>query len=73
LPGGFVITFKVATLPAIEVFQEEEPRGLLGIVQLGRAAGLFPENVVDVLEGLFEHRVMLIQKDLLSDFFVSSS
>jgi hypothetical protein len=31
------------------------PGGLLGVVQLGGAAGLFAENVVDVLEGLFKH------------------
>jgi hypothetical protein len=26
----------------IQVFQEEEPRGLFGVVQFGGAAGLFP-------------------------------
>jgi hypothetical protein len=36
------------------IFEEEEPRGLLGVIQLGGAAGLFSEDVVDVLEGLFK-------------------
>jgi hypothetical protein len=39
----------------VEVFQEEKPRGLLGVVEFGRTAGFFPENVVDVFEGLFEN------------------
>ena len=39
----------------VEVFQEQQPRRLLGVVELGRAAGLLPENVVDVLEGLLKH------------------
>ena len=42
-------------LQPVEVFQEQQPRGLLGVVQFGRAAGLFPEDVVDILEGLFKH------------------
>ena len=46
-------------LQPVEVFQEEQPGGLLGVVQLGGAAGLFPEDVVDVLEGLFEHAEVL--------------
>jgi hypothetical protein len=28
---------------------------LFRVVELGGAAGLFPEDVVDVLEGLFKH------------------
>ncbi|QDU20659.1 hypothetical protein ETAA1_26160 [Urbifossiella limnaea] len=39
----------------VEVLQEEEPRRLLGVVELGRAAGFFPKRVVDVLERLLEH------------------
>ncbi len=42
-------------LQPVEVFQEQQPGGLLGVVELGGAAGFFPEDVVDVLEGLFEH------------------
>src|SRR5574340_1674901 len=39
----------------VEIFQEQQPRGLLGVVQLGGAARFLPEGVVDILEGLFEH------------------
>jgi len=46
---GFVLFQRV------EIFQEEQPRSLLGIVEFGGATRLFPENVVDILEGLFEH------------------
>ena len=46
---GFVL------LQRVQVFQEEEPRGLFGVVQLGGTASLLPEDVVDVFEGLFEH------------------
>jgi len=50
--GGFVgfILFE-----AIEVFEEEEPGGLLGVVEFGGATGLLPENIVYVFEGLFEY------------------
>jgi hypothetical protein len=47
--GGAVV------LEAIEVLQKQQPRGLLGVVELRGAAGLFPEDVVDVAEGLLEH------------------
>jgi hypothetical protein len=39
----------------IEVFQEQEPGALLGVIQFAGASGVFPEDVVDVFEGLFEH------------------
>src|SRR3569832_1018463 len=42
-------------LQVVEGFEEQHPGGLLGIVEFRRAAGLLPENVVDILEGLFEH------------------
>ena len=42
-------------LQPVEVLEEQEPGGLLGVIQLGGAARLFPEDVVDVLEGLFKH------------------
>jgi hypothetical protein len=42
-------------LEPVEIFQEQEPGCLLGVVELGGAAGLFPEDVVDVLECLFKH------------------
>jgi hypothetical protein len=44
-----------ALFQVVQVFEEQDPRCLLGIVQLGGAARLFPQDVVDVLEGLFEH------------------
>ena len=46
---------RLVLLQPVEVLQEQQPGGLLGVVELGGAAGLFPEDVVDVLEGLFEH------------------
>ena len=39
----------------VEVLQEQQPRGLLRVVELAGAAGILPEDVVDVLEGLFKH------------------
>ena len=42
---GFV---GLVLLQPVEVFQEEQPGGLLGVVELGGAAGFFPEDVVDV-------------------------
>ena len=39
---------------AVEVFQEQQPRGLFGVVQFGGAAGFFSEDIVDVFEGLLE-------------------
>ena len=50
--GGFI---GFVLLQCVEVFQEEEPGGLLGVVQLGGAAGLLAEDIVNVLEGLFKH------------------
>jgi len=47
--GGLVL------LEAVEVFQEQQPGGLLGVVEFCGAAGLFPEDVVDILESLLEH------------------
>ena len=38
---GFVL------LESVQVFQEQEPRRLFGVIELGRATGLFPKNVVD--------------------------
>jgi hypothetical protein len=42
-------------LQVVEIFEEQYPLGLLRIVQLGGAARLFPEDVIDILEGLVEH------------------
>jgi hypothetical protein len=46
-------------LQPIEVLEEEEPRSLLGVIEFGGAAGLLPENVVDIFEGLFEQSSIL--------------
>jgi hypothetical protein len=48
---GFVgpVTFEV-----IEIFQEQQPGGLLGVVEFGGASGFFAKDVVDIFEGLFE-------------------
>ena len=58
LQRGFV---GLVLLQPVEVFQEQQPGGLLGVVELGGAAGLFPEDVVDVLEGLFKHEKCISQ------------
>jgi hypothetical protein len=42
-------------LKIVEVFQEEQPGRLLGVIELGSAPGFFPKNVVDISESLFEH------------------
>ncbi len=47
--GGLVV------FEGVEVFQEEQPGGLLSVVEFAGATGVFPEDVVDVFEGLFEH------------------
>lgn len=47
--GGLVV------FEGVEVFQKEQPRSLLSVVQLAGATGVLPEYVVDVFEGLFEH------------------
>ena len=51
---GFVL------LQAIQVFQEQQPGGLLGVVQLGRAPGLCPQHVVDVFKRLFKYRDLFV-------------
>jgi len=47
--GGLVLLHRV------EVFEEEQPRALLGVVQFAGAARVLMQDVVDVFEGLFEH------------------
>ena len=42
-------------LQPVQIFEEEEPGGLLGVIQFGRTARFFPEDVVNIFEGLFEH------------------
>jgi hypothetical protein len=43
------------TFQVVEIFEEEQPTGLLNVVELGCAARLLPKNVVDIPECLFEH------------------
>jgi hypothetical protein len=38
----------------VEVLEEEEPRGLLGVVELARGAGVLVQDIVDILERLLE-------------------
>jgi hypothetical protein len=45
---------RLVLLEGIEVFEEQEPRGLLGVVQLARGARILVQDVVDVLERLLE-------------------
>jgi len=45
----------IGALQIIEVFEKQNPGGLLGIVELGGATGLFAQYVVDIFECLFKH------------------
>jgi SAM-dependent MidA family methyltransferase len=45
----------LALFEVVEVFEEEKPGGLLRLIELGSAAGLLAQDIVDVLECLFEH------------------
>ena len=47
--GGFVL------FQPVEIFQEQQPGGLFGVIEFGGATGFFAENVVNIFEGLFEH------------------
>ena len=47
---GALVLFKI-----VEVFQEQQPGSLLGVIEFGGAASFFPKDVIDVFEGLFEH------------------
>jgi hypothetical protein len=42
---------RLVLLQRVEVFQEQQPGRLLGVVQLAGAAGVLVQDVVDVLEG----------------------
>ena len=48
--GGFVL------LQSVEILQKQQPGGLLGVVQLAGATGIFPQHVINVLKGLFKHK-----------------
>lgn len=45
---------RAVLLQGVEVFQEQQPGGLLGVVQLAGAARVLVQDVVDVLEHLLE-------------------
>ncbi|HZV88589.1 MAG TPA: hypothetical protein VFF95_13650 [Candidatus Binatus sp.] len=65
-------------LERFEVLEEEEPGGLLGVVELGGAAGFLAENVVDVFEDLFEHgpaniKNLRVKKKNKSDLIVTTA
>ena len=45
-------------LKVVQILEKQNPGGLLGVIQLGGAPGLVPQNVVDVFESLFEHRII---------------
>ena len=42
-------------LERVEIFQEEQPGGLLGVIEFTRTTRVLPQDVVDVLECLFKH------------------
>ena len=42
-------------LQGVEVFQKEGLRCRFRVVELNGATGVFPEDIIDVFEGLFEH------------------
>ena len=46
---------RAVLLEAVEVFQEQKPRGLLGVVEFRGAARFLAEGIVDVAKGLFKH------------------
>jgi hypothetical protein len=43
----------------VEVFQEQQPGGLLGVIELSGAAGFFPKNIINIFERLLEHGYLL--------------
>ena len=55
---GFAVQLcfqRLVGLQCVQVLQEQQPRGLLGVVQLTVTACVLVQDVVDILEGLFEH------------------
>lgn len=42
-------------LQGVEVFQEKQPGGLLGVIELTGTPGVFPEDIINVFKSLFEH------------------
>jgi hypothetical protein len=46
---------RLVLLQPVQVFQEQQPGGLLGVIQLGGTTGLFSEHIINIFERLFEH------------------
>ena len=42
-------------LKIVQVFQEEQPGNLLGVIEFRRASSFFPKDILNVFKGLFEH------------------
>lgn len=57
----------------VEILQEKQPGGLLGVVELAGATGVFPEDVIDVFEGLLEHRADRISRRVLPKWIAAAS
>jgi hypothetical protein len=53
----------------IKVLQKEQPRGLFGIIKFSGAASFFPEDIIDVLERLFEHAAAFFSSQRLEQSF----
>ena len=55
---GFAVQFGVQRLfllKIVQVLEKQHPGCLFGVVQFRGAARLFPEDVIDIFEGLLEH------------------
>jgi hypothetical protein len=46
----------------IEIFQEQQPRRLLGITEFRRAAGFLVQDIVNISRGWFKHAYLLVIK-----------
>ena len=46
---------RLVVFEGVEVLEEEEPGSLFGVIEFARAPRVFPEHVVDIFEGKFEH------------------
>jgi hypothetical protein len=52
---ALVVDILALTLEIVEVLQEEQSRGLLGIVELGREPVVVPHHAVHVIESVLKH------------------
>ena len=52
LQRGFI---RLVLFQRVQIFQEQEPGGLFGIVEFRGATGLFSEDIIDIFKGLFKH------------------